>query len=210
MNERPLSQFLHHLDNEGHLGGFLHHFDNPLWGDPGTWAPEIWNKMIKDFDIKSVVDIGCALGHSTLYFSRKNLTAVGIEGSPFAIKNAIFKGSIIKNDYIISSGLTDEEFDLAWAGEFVEHVEEKFMDNFLSDFKHCKHVAMTHAVPGQPGHHHVNCKDEEYWIEKLKASGFKFEKDYTKELRAIVNTLSENKAFPHAFYLKTLLFFTRV
>jgi len=205
----PYNTFLHHKDNEGHLGGFMHHFDNPLWGDPGTWAPEIWNKIIKDFGVKSVVDIGCALGHSTLYFS-KSTKAVGIEGSTFAIRAAVFKGQIIKNDYVISAGLTTEKFDLAWACEFVEHVEEKYMNNFLSDFKHCKHVAMTHAIPGQPGHHHVNCQDASYWIKVMELNGFEFEADYTNELRALVDTLSDNKSFPHAFYLKTLLFFTQI
>ena len=31
---------------------------------------------------------------------------------------------------------------------------------------------MTHALPGQGGHHHVNCQPPEYWIEKMARRGY--------------------------------------
>jgi len=197
------------IKDSGHLGGYQVAFFNALCGDEGTWAPEIWNKIIKDYSIKSVVDIGCGLGFSTLYFKNRGLLSVGVEGAEGAIVNAVYKGKIIKNDYIVSSALTDDKFDLCWCAEFVEHVEEKFMDNYLNDFKKCKYIAMTHAVVGQPGHHHVNCQNEPYWIDKMKENGFEVNRDYTDHLRAIVETLINDKIFPHALYLKTLLFFEK-
>jgi len=36
---------------------------------------------------------------------------------------------------------------------------------------------MTHAVPGQAGHHHVNCQPAEYWVEKLATRGFRLARD---------------------------------
>jgi hypothetical protein len=37
----------------------------------------------------------------------------------------------------------------------------------------CKYVLMCHAVPGQGGHHHVNERETDYWIERFGENGFK-------------------------------------
>jgi hypothetical protein len=31
---------------------------------------------------------------------------------------------------------------------------------------------MTHALPGDDGHHHVNNQPQEYWVRKLNAVGY--------------------------------------
>ena len=93
------------IENKTYLGGYIDTIN--LWGDQGTWGPEIWNKMIRDFNIESIIDIGCGLGFSTNYFSNKGLYAIGVEGGENAIKRNVFKGSIIKNDYTKSSALND-------------------------------------------------------------------------------------------------------
>jgi len=196
-------------EKEKHLGGYWN--VKNLWGDPGTWSPEIWNKIIKDHNIESVADIGCGLGYSTRYFSQKGLYAVGIEGGLNAINNSVFEGNLLQNDYTESSAfdVENEEHDLIWCCEFVEHVEEQYSDNFLSDFKTGKFLAMTFAEPGQAGYHHVNCQPQEYWIEKVETLGFKFNKEYTEELRAIAKTTNENRSFTHGGHLLKILFFEK-
>ncbi len=42
---------------------------------------------------------------------------------------------------------------------------------------------MTFAQPGQPGHHHVNCQPEEYWVERLREVGFASDERLTEESR---------------------------
>jgi len=196
-------------EKERHLGGWWNS-KNP-WGDPGTWGPEIWNKIIKDYNIESVADIGCGLGHSTLYFSRKGLYAVGVEGGSNAINNSVFEGYLIKNDYTKSSAFTEgEEFDLIWCCEFVEHVDSKFESNFLNDFKAGKYLAMTYATPGQSGFNHINCQNEDYWISRVENLGFKFNKEYSLSLRKIAEQMNNLPSFPHSCHLQKLLFFEKV
>ena len=45
---------------------------------------------------------------------------------------------------------------------------------------------MTHAVPGQGGHHHVNCQPSEYWIERIEALGYSFLPDVTAEGKRVI------------------------
>ena len=63
------------------------------------------------------------------------------------------------------------DFDLCWCSEFVEHVEQEFLPNVLAAFRRCRWVAMTHAVPGQTGHHHVNCQPRRYWLDAMERFG---------------------------------------
>lgn len=62
------------------------------------------------------------------------------------------------------------------------------MKNFLRAFQAGTYVAMTHAEPGQPGHHHVNCKTSQYWIGALAAAGYGFEDILTKCARIAAST----------------------
>jgi len=73
-----------------------------------------------------------------------------------------------------------------WSCEFVEHVEERFADNFLAAFaKAEKCIALTYASPGQPGWHHVNCQPESYWIEKISAIGYRLDEALTHDARRL-------------------------
>ena len=65
-----------------HLGGFT---DLDLQGvSPGTWK-----YMIKDFNIHSILDIGCGRGISTSWFLDHGLDALGVDGSHDALEQSI-------------------------------------------------------------------------------------------------------------------------
>jgi hypothetical protein len=62
--------------------------------------------------------------------------------------------------------------DLVLCVEVVEHIEERFLSSLLQTLQNGRVIAMTHAIPGQIGHHHVNCQPSSYWIEKLDGVGY--------------------------------------
>ena len=57
------------------------------------------------------------------------------------------------------------------------------MCNVVRTLANGRVIAMTHAVPGQGGYHHVNCQPSAYWIEKLEAIGYKFLPEETEEAK---------------------------
>jgi 2-polyprenyl-3-methyl-5-hydroxy-6-metoxy-1,4-benzoquinol methylase len=157
--------------NESHLGGYgtLQQSEH---GDPYTFNPDIWTEIIKTFEVKSVLDVGCGLGFSVRWFKEQGLDVLGIEGSSQAIKDSVCPENIIQWDYTIGKLELDKKFDLIHCCEFVEHVEEQYVDNFLDTFKHGRYILMTHAIPNQPGIHHVNCRTSKYWVEKMNKIGY--------------------------------------
>ena len=194
----------HQIGSKPHLGG--------TWagGDPNSWAPKTWERILATKKIKSVIDVGCGDGYSLEWFKNHGMLEVGIEGDNNSILRCLRRNVFaLEHDYTEGiAELTNKESlrkeTLIWCCEFVEHVEEKYISNFLETFEHGQYIAMTHALPGQAGHHHVNCQFPEYWIPKIEALGYKLNKPFSMELRAIA-------AAENALHVaSTLLFFERI
>ncbi len=170
-----------------HLGGHL----NMTHIDLGAldWA-------IKKFSVTNFLDIGCGPGGMVHEALKLNLDALGIDGDPTVVQT---RENFILHDYTLGSLKLNKKFDLVWSCEFVEHVDEKFVDNFLTTFSSGKYIIITHAPPGTPGRHHVNCQSAEYWIEKFKNYNLIFDYEMTQELRKsstmIRNFVRENGLF---------------
>lgn len=168
------------LVEDGHLGGFA------KGGDKNTFSPKLWDALIKDYKVKSVIDVGCGEGHSAKYFQDKGLEVLAIDGSTKVLESAVFKPIVIhdftKGIYIMDSY---RKYDLVWCCEVLEYIDEKYLENVLDLFRDAKTLAITHALPGQGGYHHTNEKEDSYWIEKICKEGFKFKFEKSMKYREL-------------------------
>jgi hypothetical protein len=133
--------------------------------------------------IKTFVDVGCGLGKQVLIAKELGLCPLGIDGDP-TIDITEIKEYFILHDFTKGPLLIHKQ-DLGWSIEFVEHVEERFLENYFKVFCQCRHVLMTYAPPGQKGRHHVNCQPEDYWIEKFRSHGLFLHDEITKNVRSL-------------------------
>lgn len=134
----------------------------------GTWMPDVWEELVNRFNLRSVIDVGCGTGINTKWFLDRGLKAIGIEGHPpYIDASPMPYGSIVCHDFTLGPYSQETIFDLGWSSEFVEHVEEKFIPNFMAVFQKCRYVCITFATPGQGGFHHVNENTTEYWEAKF-------------------------------------------
>lgn len=147
----------------GHLGG------NILGGDRFTFYPEMWNWLIEKYKVKTVFDVGCGEGQSTEYFAQK-CQVTGLEGLQENITNSKVADKIVLHD-LTKGPLVISKFDLVWCCEVVEHIDVQFLPNLMKTLLCGKTIAISHAVPGQRGHHHVNCQPKEYWVAEFAKYG---------------------------------------
>lgn len=171
----------------GHLGGYV---VGP-YGDPATYYPELWQWLVEERKVQSVVDVGCGEGHAVRFFEGLGVEAVGIDGVSQEHPR------ILRHDYTLGpwspsflregpeGPWRDDRCDLVWSCEFVEHVEERFLPNFLATFGAGHYVLMTHADPGQLGHHHVNCRSSDYWVGTMAAVGYRLDSQLTAQTREL-------------------------
>jgi SAM-dependent methyltransferase len=174
--------------------------------------PLMWAHLVRKHGIRSVLDVGCGKGDSALNFKSLGCDIKSIDGSRDAQTTNLLGEDFVLADYAVAPSSIQTEFDLVWSCEFVEHVEERFMKNYLRDFRRGRFLAMTFAGPGQPGHHHVNYRPEEYWIRMMYSQGFDYLPEETAELREYArrdmekNDSESDKRFVYHFMHRGLFF----
>jgi SAM-dependent methyltransferase len=163
-----------------HLGG------NIRGGDVYTWCPAVWDYLIYSFQPESLLDIGCGEGYLIEYFKKRGVRVAGIDGLPENRDNApaSVRDDIYINDYT-KGRYIETYFDMVISCEFVEHIEQKYEMNYLSQFINCRVLVFTHALPGQGGYHHVNCQSSRYWKDRLTGLGMTYHDEHTRNCRLL-------------------------
>ena len=155
------------------------------------------------FKAKSFLDIGCGPGGMVELANNNGLDALGIDGDYTLVR--FDESKFLIHDFAKAPVKLKKIYDIGWSCEFVEHVYEKYIPNYITAFQSCKVIAMTYAPPGCPGHHHVNCQPEGYWITKMKQYGFRFDKSKSLQFRKS-STMTNGKK-PKGFIIKRGLIF---
>jgi hypothetical protein len=159
------------------LGGNIRH------GDPWTSCPSVWRYLIDRFGVGSMLDVGCGEGHAVKFFQRAGVLAHGIDGLVTNVQRAVTPIAL----HDLTRGPYVMPVDLVWSCEVAEHIVPACAGYFLDTLANGRVVAMTHAAPGQRGHHHVNCQPADYWIEHMASRGFVRCDATTAEARAVAH-----------------------
>lgn len=148
-----------------------------------------------NLNCKSMLDIGCGPGGMVELAEKLGYKSLGIDGD-YTLERYNDNNFII-HDFTKGPANILDKYDLGWSVEFVEHVYEEYIPNYIKSFQQCKYVLITYAPPGWDGHHHVNLQDEEYWIDTFESYGLKFDLDLTRKVRdaSTMNMHRRKKAF---------------
>ncbi len=152
-----------------HLGG---HWDK-THVDTGAL---LWLK--KKFNIETMLDVGCGPGGIEEDAASLEIDWTGIDGDPELPE----RERLVRHDFT-TGPYSPDLCDLVWCVEFVEHVEEQFIPNFMPSLASGKILVLTAAPPGTPGYHHVNCRKGAYWIRLLLNSGMEYSRGLTRQLK---------------------------
>ena len=154
-----------------HLGG---HFGKTILDEGALLF------LKKQFAVASMIDVGCGPGGQVELARKHGIEAFGIDGD-YTLKRA--KPYYFLHDFTKGDFPCKRRFDLAWCVEFLEHVEEKYQPSYMALLQHAERVVCTSAPPGWEGFHHVNCREQAYWIKVFKKYGFAFDKKNTERLK---------------------------
>ena len=178
---------------EEHLGGHngVTHLDEGAL----RWA-------ISTLKIESMLDVGCGPGGMVELAEWYGLDSHGIDGD-YTLKR-YNENNFTIHDFSKGSSPIDKNYDLAWSCEFVEHVYEKYIPNYVQAMQKCKFLIMTYAPIGHGGYHHVNENTQEYWIETMSKYNFTYDESLTNQMRQ-ASTMGKKKK--HQFVKKTGLLF---
>jgi hypothetical protein len=177
-----------------HLGGHA----NKTHLDTG-----VLKYMIEKYGVKTMLDIGCGPGGMVYHARELGIDTHGIDGDFTLERTGEF---FTLHDYTTGPSSLTENYDMVWSCEFVEHVEEEYIPNFMPDFQRAKYVVMTFSEKN--GHHHVNLKPASYWIGIFESYGFSHIEEETTTIRN-VTTMNLDKKQKKQFVKNNGLFFVR-
>ena len=147
-------------------------------------AVVIAESILRYFNPKSVVDVGCGTGSLLVQFNNKKINCMGLEYSNIALEMCRDRGLNVKKFDIESGKLINTRADVVISTEVAEHLPADCASNYVDLLVNISDIVIiTAATPGQGGTDHVNEQQNEYWIDKFYQRGFNYEKDLTMKLR---------------------------
>jgi hypothetical protein len=133
----------------------------------------------------TVLDLGCGDGSYVRYLNESPniFMSTGVDGNP---NTEILAGSNCWQADLSQPLYLPKPIDLIVSLEVGEHIpveyESVFLDNVVKYAK--KWIILSWAVPGQGGDGHINCRDNDYIIEKMAQRGFIINWEESFKLRA--------------------------
>lgn len=162
--------------------------------DPGffamhqPWRGEydaIADALIRLLDFSSVLDLGCGNGFLIDRLQQHGKAVHGVDGSVHALQAA---PSSVRSKLALADLTTPlrlGRYDLVICSEVAEHIDARHADTLVDTV--CanarRSVFFTAATPGQGGHDHVNEQPHDYWTDKFRLRGFRFDEEATRLVR---------------------------
>ena len=169
-----------------HLGGFT---DIDLQGI----SPAVWKFMVETVGVRSLLDLGCGRGISTVWFLKHGVDALCVEGSHDAAEQTMLPDpstQMVEHDYSRGPWWPAKTYDVIWCVEFLEHVGRNYHHNYLPTMRKAGLLFVTHSIWG--GWHHVEVHSGDWWIRKFELYGFVYAEKLTNQIRFLART--ERKA----------------
>ena len=196
-----------------HLGGYKATYDS------SGLSPAVYRYLISNVGIKSIVDLGCGLGHTISWFVYHGVAhATCVEGSPSAISKSILQNTqvqakatqyasvssslfsslwqssttpnlLVEHDFTRGPWWPEHTVDLVWANAFVQQVSLPYMTNYFAAMSKAAIICMT--VPQYAGWHHVEIHSTQWWIDRMERfGGFVFDSSLTDQLQKVARNES--------------------
>lgn len=130
----------------------------------------------------TVLDLGCGVGHYQKPIEKCGLSWRGFDGSA-NIEDAT-EGRVHFADLSVPIDVGAADWVLSL--EVGEHVPKEYESTYLDNIvRHARRgVILSWALPGQGGHFHINCRENDAVIQDLKDRGFEFDAARTQSLRS--------------------------
>jgi len=148
-------------------------------------AKAVVDILVRTFNPKSVVDVGCGSGIYLHEFQNYQIEICGYDGSPAAISGSLVGNMITIHDLTTPLNL-DRTFDLALCIEVAEHLESEYADILVDSLYPLANILFfTAATPGQGPESigHINEQPHSYWIEKFSSKGFVYNQKLSDKIR---------------------------
>lgn len=155
-----------------------------------NYGINIVDNLISNYNFKTVLDAGCGSGDVVKYLISKGYEAKGIELSNSVLKdyaNDLYKKRIVQQGSLTKLPFKDNEFDVVFSSEVLEHINEEDIPLVVSElFRVCKKVIFL-TISLRPSSnfnkYHINLKPRLWWENQFLKHGLVKDDEVVKNLQ---------------------------
>jgi len=150
-------------------------------------------------DFKSMIDVGCSVGHHLQGCIENGINDVfGVEGSLNAINNLCVDRKMVKHHDLRLPLELGRKWDIALSIEVIEHIEKEYESVFLQSLAGCSDtIVITAAQPGQGGIRHFNEQKKEYWVDKFDRIGYCYDISMVEKINGMIQKAIDENKYTH-------------
>ena len=131
------------------------------------------------YSIRGMLDIGCGSGGMVDAAIGRGIDAIGIDLDATIVEAHPF---VMAHDFTLRP-LFWTAVDLIWCGQFINQIEEQYINNYLETFRLARFLFLFDAMSGEARSYSVNAKESGYWDAHLQSFGFRLEETDTDWIR---------------------------
>jgi len=132
-------------------------------------------RFAKKNNVHTVADIGCGDGSYTDAFNKAGISCAGYDGNPMS------PGKTVDLAWPVDMGVHDMVVSLEVGEHIPRHFESVFINNIIDSTR--RFIILSWAVEGQGGVGHINCRNNDFIIDKLTNKGFTYKRKSSIILR---------------------------
>jgi len=148
-----------------------HLYKDTTYGDiNASFGYKLTDLALNTIKFKTVLDVGCGSGYAVLRFLIAGKTVKGIETSKYLVNERLKQLTdlqITGYGSILDIPFNNDTFDLVYCTEVLEHLEEKDIENALSQLVRVSNKYIFCTVSFVPSEFaedlHLTVKDSEWW-----------------------------------------------
>lgn len=152
---------------------------NPRYADACSFiATEIYRR----FQPRTAIDWGCGAGLHAAELGRLGVDVIAVDAVVAADELRAGGIDIRRADLTepLPFGFVPDTYDLSLCVDVMEHLHEADADIALDNItQNAELVILSCAPPGQGGHHHVNEQPRRYWVARMAARGWRYDRRAT-------------------------------
>lgn len=136
---------------------------------------EIFIKKIREYNPKSVLDVGCGLGALVNKLNEIGIPAIGTDFATDLKEHYWGKANHFKIADATNLPFEDQSFDLVFSSDFFEHIDEDNIDKVANEMKRVGRRVVAYVADDcgkklnqHQRMYHLTHKDLDWWKEKLQ------------------------------------------